>query len=206
MLEDASYTFGKEAIPDIMKNEGWDSPETVELSYCSYAFKDNEDKFDALKIKNLGKPFAEILDLVAKLRHTAVHRLPVTAATVEQFLSAAERFASLIGNDVCSQEIWRYRTEAVSAIEELTRNKDLLVIRHNEKLSAIAAQRAELDRLEKEAADDLLKEDQEYQSIAGANWERAISESSATTVTLAQIIHSKPCSLHRGHFRGLSPI
>ncbi|TLD37085.1 hypothetical protein E2P81_ATG03897 [Venturia nashicola] len=129
MLEAACYNFGRQVIPDIMKNEGWDSPETIELSYCACAFKDNEDKFDAIKIKELGKPFTEVLDLIVHLRHTVVHRLPVTAARTEQFLSAAEHLSP---------------------------------VRHSEKVSATAAQQAELDRLGKEAGQDMLKEDEEY--------------------------------------------
>ncbi|KAH6717626.1 hypothetical protein BKA61DRAFT_571715 [Leptodontidium sp. MPI-SDFR-AT-0119] len=121
---------------DILQKEGWDCPESVELNIWVRVFRCNEDKFDAEKLLELGKPFSELLDLIARLRHTAVHRVR-------------------------------------HVIDDL-RNKDLLESILKEKAQEINAQRRELDNLECKAAEDMLREDKEYQTLASTNLEQAI--------------------------------
>lgn len=48
------------------------------------------------------------------------------------------------------------------AIKDIKRNKDLLKTQLTLKTKKIAAQRAEIDRLEKLVVADMLREDQEY--------------------------------------------
>jgi hypothetical protein len=189
ILEDACYTFGERKVPEIMEKEGWDSPECVELNIWTQIFRSNEEKFDTHKIQELGKPFGQILDSMAQLRHTAVHRLRVSANRVEQFLIEGEQLANLIGDEKCGRRLLHFRRESNLAIDELRRNKDLLELRHKEKLTYIASQRAELDRLEQTAIGELLRDDKEYQIIAGSNLELAISEPSTA-------LHSVTASEH----------
>jgi hypothetical protein len=69
----------------------------------------------------------------------------------------------------------RLRREAQQVIDELGRNKDLLESRLKEKLQEIDARRRELDSLECKAVEVMLREDKEYQVLASANLEQAIS-------------------------------
>lgn len=71
ILEEACYAFGHKMMGDILQKEGWDCPESVELNIWARVFRCNEDKFDAEKLLELGKPFPELLDSIAQLRHTA---------------------------------------------------------------------------------------------------------------------------------------
>jgi hypothetical protein len=54
----------------------------LSLTFGARVFRCNEDKFDADKLAELGKPFPELLDSIAQLRHTAVHRVRVSANKV----------------------------------------------------------------------------------------------------------------------------
>ena len=175
ILENACYAFGHEKMGDVLQKEGWDCPESVELNIWARVFRHNEDRFDAEKLLDLGKPFSELLDSIAQLRHTAVHRVRVSANKVCQFMTEAESLANILHNDTCARTLSRIRREAKQVIDELGRNKDLLESLLNEKLQEIDAQRRELDRLECKAVEDMLREDKEYQTLASANLEQAIS-------------------------------
>lgn len=189
ILEDACYAFGHKMMEDILQKEGWDCPESVELNIWARVFRCNEDKFDAEKLLELGKPFPELLDSIAQLRHTAVHRVRVSANKVQQFIMEAEFLTNILHNNTCARTLSRLRREAQQVIDELGSNKDLLESILKEKLQEIDAQRRELDRLECKAVEDMLREDKEYQTLASANFEQAIA-------ALERIQHSASTSEH----------
>jgi hypothetical protein len=72
---------------DILRRKEWDSPECVELNIWTRELLCNKDRFDADRINGLGKPFP---DFLKSIRHTAVHRVRVTANRVEQFMIEVE--------------------------------------------------------------------------------------------------------------------
>ncbi|KAH9204179.1 hypothetical protein DL95DRAFT_418454 [Leptodontidium sp. 2 PMI_412] len=76
-------------------------------SHTARVFLCSEDKFDADKLVELGKPFPELLDSIAQLRHTAVHRVRVSANKVQQFVTEAESLANVLRNDICAQILSR---------------------------------------------------------------------------------------------------
>lgn len=175
ILEDACYSFGLRMMESVVQNEGWDCPESVELNIWTKVFRHNENKFDANGIRGLGKPFPDFLDSIAQIRHSAVHRVRVTANTVEKLLADAGSLAELLGNLACARTLLRLQRETKLAVGELGRNKDLLESRLTEKLREIADARAALDRIEQTAVEDMLNEDKEYQNFAGMNLEQAIN-------------------------------
>ena len=59
-------------------------------------------------------------------------------------------------------------------IGELKRNEVLLESKLNSKLRKIASRRAELDRLERMAIEEMQREDKEYQALAGTSLDQAI--------------------------------
>lgn len=174
LLEKACYVFGQNVMGDVLRKEGWDSPECVELNIWTQVFRCNEDRFGADKIEVLGKPFPDYLESIAEIRHTAVHRVRVTANRVEYFMVEAESLAHLLGDDTCGRTLLHLRRETRSVIDEFGRNKDLLELRLREKRKEIAARRVELDCIERTALETMLREDKEYQALAGANLEQAI--------------------------------
>jgi len=175
ILEDACYVFGHRMMGGILSKEGWDCPESVELNIWARVFRSNEDKFDAEKLADLGKPFPELLDSIAQLRHTAVHRIRVSAIKVQQFIAEAESFAFILDNNTCVRMLSCLRQESQQVIDDLGRSKDLLESLLKKKLQDIDVQRRELDRLECKLVEDMLGEDKEYQTLASANLEQAIA-------------------------------
>lgn len=174
ILEHACFAFGKGFMMQELHEQGWDSPDCVELNCWMGMFRSRENLFDAEQIATLGKPFGELLSSIAQIRHTAVHRLKITAGRVESFLVDAEMLAALLADDHCARQLSRLRRETHSVVEEFGRNKDLLEVRYMDKRREIAAKRAELDRIENEAWATMLEEDRQYQCFAGANLEEVI--------------------------------
>lgn len=174
ILEHACYTFGEIKMASELQKRGWDSPECVELNIWCKLFRSKEHIFHPERIAALGKSFPDLLESVAQIRHTAVHRLRSTAGRVESFLVDAETLASLFADERCASQLSRLLRETKLVVEEVERNKDVLETQFIEKRKEIAARRAELDRIEHAAYETMLEEDKQYQNFAGANLEDVI--------------------------------
>ena len=98
VLEEACYTFGQLTIRDVLHREGCDCPESTELNLWARIFLSNQDKFATVKIDAHGKPFAELLESITALRHTAVEDMlkddqeyqSVVSANLEQAIISPE--------------------------------------------------------------------------------------------------------------------
>jgi len=159
----------------MLAKERWDCPEDVELNNWARIFRENEDKFDAVKLAELGKPFSELLSSIAQIRHTAVHRLHSSANIILRFLRDAESLAYLLSDPFPAQRICSLRRETQQLIEELGRHKDLLETVLRDKLQEIDRRRRELDKLEQDAVEEMLKADREYQTFVSLNFGETMS-------------------------------
>ncbi|OIW30059.1 hypothetical protein CONLIGDRAFT_562822, partial [Coniochaeta ligniaria NRRL 30616] len=173
ILERACFEFGRRIMPDFLKEHGWDCPECAELNLWAYDFLRHQDLFSEEE-RSVGKPYADLFRSVAHIRHTAVHRISLSAMGIEQFLLDAESLAMLLNNEECLNLLTKLRQSTQSAIEELERNKHVLRSKLEDTLKRVAAQRAEFDRLQNAAVTEMVKEDGEYQAFAGTNLEQAI--------------------------------
>ena len=174
ILEHVCYEFGLRDMKDIIKREGWDCPECVELNIWARTLLSNQDRLPLADREGLGKPFHELLDSISHLRHTAVHRLRISANALEQFLVDAETLSQRLQDDDRTKCLTRLRREVQITIGELKRNKDLLESKLTSKSQKFADERADLDRLEQLAVEEMLREDREYQILAGTNLDDAI--------------------------------
>lgn len=174
-LESACYSFATTSLPEVMaEHEDWDCAEAVELNIWARVLATNPNIFAQADMDEAGKPLDQLLDSIVQLRHTAVHRLRVSATRLDTFLTDAGSLATLLRNERCKQQVLRLRHETCLVVEDVKRNKDLLESQLAAKMQRIAAQRAELDCLEHAAIMDMLKEDHEYQRYAGAMLTQAI--------------------------------
>jgi hypothetical protein len=185
ILEQACFDFGQRAMPDVLQKNRWDCPESAELNLWASEFLKCQDFAD--KVENIGKPLEKILRSVADIRHTAVHRIRVSAKGIEQFLLDAESLAVILREEACLKSLSKLRRETQLAIEELERNKQVLSSKLAETLKRIATQRAELDRLAEMAITEMVTENSEYQGFAGTNLEQAIASAEAAAVTAVAI-------------------
>ncbi|KAI0476660.1 hypothetical protein F4859DRAFT_479692 [Xylaria cf. heliscus] len=184
ILEDACFDFGERVMPDILKKNKWDCSEAAELNLWTAEFLQRQNEFSD-RLDDVRKPLGSLLRSVADIRHTAVHRVCISARGLEQFLLSAESFATLLGDTTRLKSLTELRRNIQQSIEELDRNKHVLSSKLKETLKRIAAQRAELDRIEEMAISDMIREDGEYQAFAGKNLEEAAVSSRTPTVVTA---------------------
>ncbi|KAI1125915.1 hypothetical protein F5Y10DRAFT_221587 [Nemania abortiva] len=181
ILEDACFDFGQRDMPDILKKNRWDCSEAAELNLWVAEFLQRQNELSS-RVEDIGQPLTKLLRSVADIRHTAVHRIRISARGLEQFLLNAESFVTLLGDTTRLKSLTELRRNIQQATEELERNKHVLSSKLRETRKRLAAQRAELDRIEEIAISDMLREDSEYQAFAGKNLEATVSSEVPTSV------------------------
>lgn len=181
LLELACYEYGKRTMPDTLRRRAWDCAEAVELNRWTEEFRRNRHGFPGIDI--VKTPFDKLLRSIANIRHTAVHRISVSAKGVEQFLLDAETFAVLLGDTKCIDQIVLLRRQAVLTIEELQRNQQFLRSKLSDTLRGIEAQREELKRLEDLAITKMEAEDIEYKMLASESIAEAVASSETSFST-----------------------
>ncbi|KAJ6439200.1 protein kinase domain-containing protein [Purpureocillium lavendulum] len=181
VLEAACYDFGRREMPEILQRRGWDCAEAVELNRWTEEFGKMHIHIPANE--RIKKPLDQLFRSVANIRHTAVHRIRVSAKGTEQFLVDAEALAILLGDVKHVEKMSKMRRETQAAMEELQRNKQFLRSRLEDMLKGLAAQRAELKRLEDNAIAELEREDKAYEILAGKSVDEVIAPSEASFST-----------------------
>lgn len=174
-LERACYSFAVTSLPELIaEHEEWDCAEAVELNIWARILAARLNIFAQADVDEAGKPLDQLFDSIAQLRHTAVHRLRVSATRLDTFLTDAGSLATLLHDERCKQQVSRLRHDMYLVVEDIKRNKDLLESQLAAKMRQIAAQRMELDRLEHSVTTDMLREDHEYLQYAGTMLTQAI--------------------------------
>jgi hypothetical protein len=174
LLERSCFAYGQTTFWEELKRRGWDCPESAELNAWTTVLLEQQAKVNHELVAQRGRPLSEILNSLSHLRHTAVHRIRVTANRVYQFICDAENLSIILGDCESSEHLANLRRGLESTIDDINRNKDLLESRHVEILEHLAEERAKLLRQEKAAHEHLLAEDKKYQArvtaILESNW------------------------------------
>lgn len=181
-LEQACFDFARHALPEVLQKEGWDCSEAVELNNWVRVFRKHQ-----LRIFPAVSPDSEVdkkfWKSLCDIRHTAVHRLSVTAASIETCLRDGERLATLLEDEAAADRLSTMRCELQRVTAEMENHKCMLEAKLIRTRERIAAERDELDRQEKEAIDSMVQADKEYQLSAGASLEQKFATRDADVVT-----------------------
>ena len=167
ILENSCYAFAEKSLSEELEKSGWDCPERVELHVWSRTLR--KAQFSKESIGALGKSLGELLDSIAHLRHTAVHRLEISVNRVLEFLIDSERLATLLEDDNAATRITRQRGALELAIDEIKRNKEFLNFRATKTIRDLDNKITELKRLQDAAVDDMLREDKILRRLAAAD-------------------------------------
>ncbi|KUI69370.1 hypothetical protein VM1G_04829 [Cytospora mali] len=177
ILEAACFRFASNTIPEVLAQRGWDCPEATELNVIVsqlLAHKNSLDRLEAAAASTQG--LAKLSDPLTQLRHAAVHRTRVTAEVLEEYLVGAGAFAARLRDKEALLALSRIRTGVQESIAEVENNKSTLETRLRATLDDVAARRAELDRLERDAVADMLRADAAYLDFVGEKLERSVVE------------------------------
>lgn len=169
-LEGCAFEFANKWFPSLLTERGWDCAESVELTQwtrllserCCVSNGNIPHDVPASAILNESEvPLDKIFLAVETIRHTAVHRLPTPALGILGMLGHATRLASTLGDRSCAAKLEDLYLETARHIQYMEENKDFLQTRCDAQIEDIARQRAELDRMEIEAGESMLKKDRE---------------------------------------------
>ncbi|KAJ4111477.1 hypothetical protein NW768_011831 [Fusarium equiseti] len=169
-LELACYQFGLSALPSIMQEQGWDCPQSVELSEWVKLVGRKKD----IVWGGGGEPTESLLQSIAAIRHAAVHRLRTNSTGLEQFLADAERLAVVLGNNTFTETISQLRLDIHATLVELIQKKQSTQLQLEKAQEEIARQRAELDQKEEEALRGMASQDRKYSELAGERLKRVV--------------------------------
>jgi hypothetical protein len=144
----------------------------VELNRWQRVFLKHQEELDTTELE---MPLPDLLKSIAQVRHTAVHRLRITANRMLQFVIDAEALVKLLQDEHALTVVSRMRSHIQSTIGEMECNKDLLELQMANTRTNFAKKRAELEAQEREALNCTAKEDKEYTAFAGASFEQALA-------------------------------
>jgi hypothetical protein len=170
ILELACYQFGSRALPNVMQRQGWDCPESIELSEWVKLVGREKD----VVWEGSGELTEDLLQSIAAIRHAAVHRLRTNSAGLEQFLADAERLAAVLGDDTFTQAISQLRLDTHATLTELIQKKQSTQLQLQKAQEEIARQRAGLDQKEQEVLRGMTSQDKRYGDLAGERLERVL--------------------------------
>ncbi|KAF9761558.1 hypothetical protein IL306_003781 [Fusarium sp. DS 682] len=172
-LEVVCYQYAKEVLPNILRERGWDCPESVELNEWTGILS----REGLLGSGMTPKPSKDFLRSIASIRHTAVHRVRTNATGLEKFLTDAEAFARALENNTMQVGvISKLRADLSSVVSELAQNKQFLQLQLERTQLEIEQQRQELIRREQEAKAYMRDEDRRYRELAGEKLQRALAQ------------------------------
>lgn len=178
ILEQACFDFARNIMPEVLESKGWSCSEAVELNNWVKVFRQQEHHLFQAAPAGVAVDHTFYKSL-CDIRHTAVHRLPMTAAGIDKCLRDGEVLVTLIDDNAAASRLSAMRKQVQRVTAEMEDHKCMLEAKLSATLERIAAERAELDRQEKEAIDGMVQADEEYQLYAGASLEKEIGNKDA---------------------------
>ncbi|KAL8858257.1 MAG: hypothetical protein Q9178_005269 [Gyalolechia marmorata] len=165
LLEQSCLDFGNTWVPDWMHAWKWHEAEAIELTEWTKRFSKCIKLLPSTAIKRIpGKSTGEVLFATSTLRHSAVHRLPTSAAGILNMLDAAITFTEALNDPHRAENIIKIRKQLEATIEEIVQHQNLLERKLGDQLLDIARRRAELDELERLSIEEMLATDKHQRS------------------------------------------
>ena len=148
-----------------MQARNWNEVESIELTKWTQRFAKYATSLPPSAIHPIpGKTITEVLFETSKLRHSAVHRLPTSAAGMVKMLNAAITFAEALNDPKRAEKIIQMKVQLKASIEEIVQHQSLLERKLTDQLGELARRRAELDKLERSSIEEMLETDREQRT------------------------------------------
>lgn len=175
LLEECCFDFGNTWVPDLMEARKWYEVESIELTQWTQRFLKYTKSLPRSAVKPIaGKSIAEVLFGTSSLRHSAVHRLPTSAAGIVNMLSAAITFTEALNDSKRAEKIAEIKRQLEASIGEIVQHQNLLERKLTDQLKEIARRRAELDKLERSSIEEMLAMDKKQRTEVGTAFESVL--------------------------------
>ena len=180
MLEEACFGFARKYLPTVLQRPRFDCPAAVELTKWVKILTNHRDELGATVAPSLKTPsFPALMGSMRMLRHTAVHRIPMSTAAVCQLVGSAADFAELLQDDARADLMRDMCRNVETSLEEMHAVRQALRGNVDRGLEEIRQAREELNRREKDIVAKALGEDAERRRELGQRLEQAVGHAVA---------------------------
>ncbi|KAI9670786.1 MAG: hypothetical protein M1817_003897 [Caeruleum heppii] len=202
LLERVCFEFGQKWLPQVLEARKWNCQEAVELTKWTKILSKHKTQLPKDAISTGHGPLNDsVVFATERLRHAAVHRLPSTAAGVQQMISSAAKLASALNDTMRAAKIEHLHDALETHVRDMEGNKEFLESRLDQEFKAIDEQRAKLDRRECEAVAAMVSDDNEHQASLGPLLDQATADlldelPHTSSVATEETTHAASCRPH----------
>lgn len=177
ILEECCYSFFQRWKPSVLQTRGWECAQAVELTKWTRVLRMHSKTLPAHAFKlNDENSLDMILTSTHKLRHSAVHRLRITAHGVVQLIESARSLTEALQDTERTAQLDELCLDAESKVKAMELNKNVLEDEFAQKLEEIAQKRRDLDKEEEFLRAKLHAEDLENTLLIGSLLEESIEK------------------------------
>ncbi|KAI1099704.1 hypothetical protein F4804DRAFT_321253 [Jackrogersella minutella] len=177
ILEESCFEFVQKWLPNVLLNREWDSASSVELTTWTRLLDQKAAKLRSREAFNLeGTSLAEVLSAANQLRHSAVHRLPMTARGMQELVRSGVKLAFMLGDHKRASQLEDICYELEGQIKAMDLNKNALENSARAGLEEIKRQREELDQKERDMINSMVRHDQETKVLTGTLIQDSVSK------------------------------
>lgn len=182
ILEECCFDFGNSWIPELMSAQKWEQAESIELTQWVKRFSKCTKSLPLSATRAImGKSLKEVLFATSSLRHSAVHRLPTSAAGILKMLDTAITFTEALNDTERATQIRTIKEKLAIAVEDIIQRQTLLECKLSDQLKDFTKRRAEIDELERLAVEDMLYNDKLHRNSAGSVVEDLLADLKKTS-------------------------
>ncbi|PVH90454.1 hypothetical protein DM02DRAFT_712176 [Periconia macrospinosa] len=175
ILEECCFDFVKRWQPSIVLNKGWDCAEAGELTKWTRIISKHSGKLPAHAFTlSEGSSLDFVLVSTNKLRHSAVHRLRLTARGVSQLVEAARNLAEALQDSLRTSQLKELQLDIDSKVKAMELYKNVLEDEFARQLEELSQQRKDLDEKEERLRADLRAKDLENTFLIGSLLEESV--------------------------------
>lgn len=168
LLEECCYDFTQKYTTNLLNDKKWDCAEAIELNRWSFTMIKRYGKRPAGPFKKSDSNIDDVLLAVNKIRHSAVHRLRISAKGILQMVGAGVKFAETLSDSVRASQLEELYKELQSKIKSQELSKNYLETKLKAELDEIERQREELAKREREAISTIVIEDKDNMHFIGS--------------------------------------
>ena len=166
-LEECCFDFTKKWLPSEVENHEWDCAAAMELTEWTKCLAKWSPQLPDGSLQLRGSQLNTLLSTIRQIRHTAVHRLPITARSVNLLVLAAKRLAEALQDTLRTSQLEDLYFDIQNQIQAMELIKNALEDNHAHELRAVQLQREELDQKEQQLRAKMINSDKENKTLMG---------------------------------------
>ena len=180
LLEEACFGFAQRYLPAVLQNTRFDCPAAVELTKWAKILTNHCKQLSAtVPLSHNAASLEPLTQSMRKLRHTAVHRIPVPITVVCQLVGSAADLAEVLQDDTRAGLLRDICRDVETSLEKTQAARQVLRTNADREMEQIRRAREELDRREQVMVAKALSDDADGRRELGKRLEQTVGHSIA---------------------------